>query len=212
LPLAGTFDFRELSKEKLIEFFDGVAKKNGLKINEGERVASVERERDHFVVTTTRASYKTRNVLLTIGRRGTPRTLDVPGEDQSKVVYRMTDPQQYRDQNVLVVGGGDSALEAACEIADQPNTTVTLSHRSESFGRAKAKNRERVEKAAGEGRLTVLFSSSVKRIGATDVEITHAGGTLVLDNDAVLICVGGILPTPFLKSMGVEVETKYGTA
>jgi thioredoxin reductase (NADPH) len=212
LPLAGTFKFNELSKEELIEFFQGIIDKTGLQVNVGERVEKVERDGDFFVVTSPRGVYKTRAVLLTIGRRGTPRRLDVPGEDQSKVVYRMIDPQQYRGNHVLVVGGGDSALEAACEIADQPGSTVTLSHRSENFSRAKLKNRQRVERAEAEGRLQVLFSSAVKKIGAKDVEIKCADGSVVIDNDATIVCVGGILPTPFLQGMGVEVETKYGTA
>lgn len=212
LPLAGTFDFGELSKEELIDFFEGIVAKTGLKINEGERVETVTRAGDHFEVTTNRGTHKTRAVLLTIGRRGTPRRLEVAGEDLSKVVYRMIDPQQYREQHVLVVGGGDSALEAACEIADQPGTTVTLSHRSDSFSRAKQKNRERVRRAEEDGRLKVMFSSSVKQIGAKDVEVKWEGDTHRFANDAVLVCVGGVLPTPFLKSMGVEVETKYGTA
>lgn len=212
LPLAGTFNFSELSKEELIAFFEGIVEKTGLKINAGERVETVTREGDYFEVHSTQATYKTRTVLLTIGRRGTPRKLDVPGENQPKVVYRMIDPEQYRGQHVLVVGGGDSALEAACEIADQPGTTVTLSHRSESFNRAKLKNRERVQQAQEAGRLTVMFSSSVKKIGVSDVEVKWNGEVHSFKNDAVIVCVGGILPTPFLESMGVQVETKYGTA
>lgn len=211
LPLAGTFNFSELSKEELIAFFESIVEKTGLEINVGERVETVTREGNHFEVKSTRTTYKTRTVLLTIGRRGTPRKLDVPGENQPKVVYRMIDPEQYRGQHVLVVGGGDSALEAACEIADQPGTTVALSHRSESFSRAKLKNRERVKQAQEAGRLNVMFSSSVKRIGVNEVEVKWDGEVRSFSNDAVIVCVGGILPTPFLESMGIQVETKYGT-
>ena len=212
LPLAGTFDFGELSKEELISFFEGVVQKAGLKINTCERVEEIIREGEFFVVKSSRGTYKTTSVLLTIGRRGTPRTLDVPGEDLSKVVYRMIAPEQYKGQNVLVVGGGDSALEAACEIADQPGTTVVLSHRSESFGRAKLKNRQRVERAVADERLAVLLSSSIRKIGVDDVEIEYAGKRYRTKNDAVIVCAGGILPTSMLKSIGIEVETKYGTA
>lgn len=212
LPLAGKFNFTELSKEQLIELFRDIARKSGLKVNTGERVEAVTRVDGGFEVKTGRASYRSRAVLLTIGRRGTPRRLDVPGEDQPKVVYRLVDPEQYRGQQVLVVGGGDAALEAACDIAQQPDTVVTLSHRSESFNRAKPKNRERIAAAEKSGRLRVLFSSSVKRIGADDVELEVAGAPLAIENDAVIGCVGGILPTAFLQGIGIEVETKYGTA
>jgi thioredoxin reductase (NADPH) len=212
LPLAGKFNFRELSKEELIAFFQDVAAKAGLKVNSGERVETITRTDGGFDVKSTRATYKTRAVLLTIGRRGTPRMLDVPGEDQSKVVYRMIDPEQYKGQHVLVVGGGDAALEAACAVAEQPDTVVTLSHRSDSFNRAKPKNRQRIEEAQKSGRLNVLLASSIKRIGVEDVEIEFRGKAIAIENDAVIGCVGGILPTPFLESMGVKVETKYGTA
>jgi thioredoxin reductase len=128
------------------------------------------------------------------------------------VVYRLIDPQQYRRQHVLVVGGGDSALEAAVSLAKQPGTTVTLSHRSDAFSRAKVKNREEVEAARSSGRLTVLLQSSVKKIGRDDVEIEQNGRGMQMRNDAVIVCAGGILPTAFLESVGIEVETKYGTA
>ena len=128
------------------------------------------------------------------------------------MVYRLIDPEQYQRQHVLVVGGGDSALEAAASIAEQPGTTVTLSHRSDSFSRAKAKNRERVKAAEKTGRLKVLLQSSVKRIDRHDIDIEQQGRQLRIRNDAVIVCAGGILPTAFLTGIGVEVETKYGTA
>lgn len=212
LPLVGKVKFKEVSKEKLLKFWQDVARKTGLKINYGEQVEKITQIDSEFEVRTTRGSYITSSVLLAIGRRGTPRKLDVEGEDQAKVVYRLIDPRQYRQQHVLVVGGGDSALEAAASIAEEPGTTVTLSHRSESFSRAKAKNRERVATAEKSGRLTVLFQSSVKRIGPHDAEIEQKGQRMKIKNDAVIVCAGGILPTAFLKSIGIEVETKYGTA
>jgi thioredoxin reductase (NADPH) len=211
LPLAGKFNFKELSKEQLVELFENVADDAGLEVNFAERVESIVPVEQDFEVRTTRGTYLTHSVLLTIGRRGTPRTLGVRGEDQSKVVYRLIDPEQYRGQRVLVVGGGDSALEAACSIADAADTVVTLSHRSESFSRAKQKNRNRVDELKKTGRLKVLLPSSVKRIGAEEVELDHAGQPVSIDNDAVVVCAGGILPTPFLQSIGVNVETKYGT-
>ncbi|MGB8401104.1 NAD(P)-binding domain-containing protein [Bradyrhizobium sp.] len=212
LPLIGKVKFKEVKKEKLLGFWEDVARKTGLKINYGEQVETITQTGSEFEVRTTRASYATSSVVLAIGRRGTPRKLEVDGEEQSKVVYRMIDPEQYQHQHVLVVGGGDSALEAAASIAEQPGTTVKLSHRSESFSRAKVKNRDRVKAAELSGQLEVLLQSSVKRIGRDDVVIEQKGRQLTLRNDAVIVCVGGILPTAFLESIGIQIETKYGTA
>jgi thioredoxin reductase (NADPH) len=133
LPLVGKFRFRETSKEKLLAFWEDVERKTGVKINYQERVDSIERDGKAFLITTTRGEYRAAQVLLAIGRRGTPRKLGVPGEDLPKVMYRLIDPEQYRGQKVLVVGGGDSALEAATAIAEQPGTRVTLSYRSAAF-------------------------------------------------------------------------------
>ncbi len=212
LPIAGKFNFTELSKEELIGFFEKIAGETCLKVNNGERVETITRIDNGFEVKTGRTVYRSHAVLLTIGRRGTPRKLGVPGEDQSKVVYRLIDPEQYRGQHVLVVGGGDAALEAACAVAEQPDTVVTLSHRSGSFNRAKLKNRDRVADAQKSGQLNVLLNSSVQRVGSTDVDIEQDGELHTLENNVVIGCVGGILPTPFLESVGIKVETKYGTA
>lgn len=212
LPIVGKVNFKEVSKEKLLAFWEKVADRTGLQIHYGERVESIEPLTSGFAVKTTSSSYRCRSVLLAIGRRGTPRKLDVPGEEQPKVVYRLVDPEQYRGQHVLVVGGGDSALEAAASIAEQPRTTVTLSYRGEAFGRAKQKNRSRVEAAVRDGGLTVMLKSKVKTIGREDVQIECDGRHMSLRNDAVIVCAGGILPTAFLKSIGIDIETKYGTA
>ncbi|RMH48723.1 MAG: 4Fe-4S dicluster domain-containing protein [Alphaproteobacteria bacterium] len=212
LPLYGTAKFRETTKEELLAFWEKVAADTGLEVSYGERVDAIERTDKGFLVRTPNGEYTAGAVLLAIGRRGTPRKLGVPGEDQSKVVYRLVDPEQYRGQHVLVVGGGDSALEAAVSISEVPDTTVTLSYRGEGFSRAKPKNRKKVEAAQAEGRLEVLLGSNVKRIGERDVEIKIGEREITIPNDAVIVCAGGILPTGFLKSIGIEVETKYGTA
>jgi thioredoxin reductase len=212
LPMIGKVKMAEISKEKLLEFWQGVLKKTGLKIGFHERMETIRKDGTGFVVKTSKQEYRTRAVLLTIGRRGTPRKLGVPGEEQPKVVYRLIDPAQYRRQHVLVVGGGDSALEAALAIADVPGTTVTISYRSESFGRVKAKNRQRLEAAQAKQRINVLLESNIKNIGVKDVKIDQKGKLHEFKNDAVIVCAGGILPTPFLKEIGIMVETKYGTA
>jgi thioredoxin reductase/Pyruvate/2-oxoacid:ferredoxin oxidoreductase delta subunit len=214
LPIVGRMNFTETSKEKLLEYWQGIERKTGLNINYKERVTGITRRPDgvSFEVKTTKNAYVTRAVLLTIGRRGTPRQLGVPGEKSSKVVYRLIDPEQYRGQHVLVVGGGDSALEAAHSIAEQPGTTVTISYRSPAFTRAKPKNRDKVAQLAAAGRMNVLMKSNVREIRRDSVVIEADGEPVILPNHGVIVCAGGILPTGFLKEVGIEVETKYGTA
>jgi thioredoxin reductase/NAD-dependent dihydropyrimidine dehydrogenase PreA subunit len=214
LPIVGKMRFTETSKEQLLQFWQGVEAKTQLKINYNERVADIAKSagRAGFEVTTTKSKVSCRAVLLTIGRRGTPRQLGVPGEDQEKVVYRLIDPSEYEGRHVLVVGGGDSALEAAHSIAAERGTTVTLSYRSDAFSRAKAANRDRVKQLEAANRLRVLMSSNVREIREDAVIIEYKNKPYVLPNQAVIICAGGILPTGFLKSIGVEVETKFGTA
>jgi thioredoxin reductase (NADPH) len=212
LPLYGRVKFGQISKERLLGFWQQVAKETGLRIDYDERVEAITSEPHGFEVRTTRRVLRTAAVLLAIGRRGTPKKLDVPGEEQSKVVYRLMDPEQYSGKHVLVVGGGDSALEAAVAIAGQAGASVTLSHRGETFTRAKPKNRKGVEEATAAGRLQVFTMSQVREIGPRSVQLEWKGKPIVVPNDAVIVCAGGILPTPFLQSMGIEIETKYGTA
>jgi thioredoxin reductase/NAD-dependent dihydropyrimidine dehydrogenase PreA subunit len=212
LPIVGRVNFRHTSKEQLLQFWRDAEQKSGVKINYRERVDRIEPEGTGFRVHTTKGSYSTRSVLLAIGRRGTPRKLGVPGEELPKVVYRLIDPEQYAGQNVLVVGGGDSALEAAASIAELGNTKVVLSYRGEAFGRAKQGNRARVSAATENGALRVMLNSNVKLIGAKEVAIEQTGQMHRVPNDSIIVNAGGILPSEFLRSIGIHVETKYGTA
>lgn len=212
LPLVGKARLGEISKESLLAFWQGIVDRVGMKIDFGQRVEQVVPAGDGFVVRTCGGEYRTRSVLLAIGRRGTPRKLGTPGEDLPKVVYRLVDPEQYRGKRVLVVGGGDSAIEAALAVAAEPGASVVLSYRGEAFGRVKQKNRERLAEAESGGRLEVVLGSNVVRIEAASVELDCGGALRRIDNDAVIVCAGGILPTPMLKEMGIQVETKFGAA
>jgi thioredoxin reductase/Pyruvate/2-oxoacid:ferredoxin oxidoreductase delta subunit len=212
LPIVGKMKFGEVSKEKLLEFWQGVVRQTGLKVNFSERMETLKPDGKGFVIKTAKAEYRTRAVLLAIGRRGTPRKLGVPGEECSKVVYRLIDAEQYRGQHVLVVGGGDAALEAALACSEQPGTKVALSYRSEAFGRVKPKNRELLEKAQAAGRINVLLSSNVTSITPHQVILEQQKRKVELSNQAVIVCAGGVLPTPFLKEIGIQVDTKFGTA
>ncbi len=211
LPIVGEFHFVETSKESLMSFWSEVVNKAALDIRIGARVGSIDVIDGGFEVQADEC-YRASNVLLAIGRRGTPRKLGVPGEEHSKVVYRLVDPEQYRGQKVMVVGGGDSALEAAVSLSEEPGTEVTLSYRGAAFNRVKGKNRERVAGAREAGHLRVELGSHVKQITADAVLLELADGETRLANDAVIVCAGGILPTTFLESVGIAVETRYGTA
>lgn len=211
LPIVGKMNFTEVSKENLLSFWEAAASKVGLKIRYGERVESITSDSKGISVITTQNTYACTTVVLAIGRRGTPRRLEVPGEETTKVVYRLTDPEQYRNMQVLVVGGGDSALEAAGSIAEQVGTVVTLSYRGAAFGRAKLANRQRVDAAQKSGKLKVLLGSVVEQITSNTAVLSHEGNAMTITNDAVVVCVGGILPTPFLETIGIKIEKKFGT-
>jgi thioredoxin reductase/NAD-dependent dihydropyrimidine dehydrogenase PreA subunit len=212
LPLAGKIKLGEISKESLLDLWQGIVERFGIPIRFGERMEKIELAETGFIVKTQRSEFRTRSLLLSIGRRGTPRKLGVPGEELPKVIYRLIDPEQYRGRKVLVVGGGDSAIEAAVSIAEQPGSEVTLSYRGEAFGRVKAKNRERLAEAEQSGGLSVRLNSEVARIEESQAIILQGGEESVVENDFVIVCAGGVLPTPMLKEIGIRVETKYGTA
>ena len=217
LPLVGKVMFGEIRKEPLMQFWNETIDKYSLKIQQEETLLSVEKTTDGMhKVTTSKSEYISKSVLLAIGRRGSPRKLGVPGEELSKVIYRLTDPDQFKGKLVLVVGGGDSAIEAACSIADLNSTDeetlkVSLSYRKDNFGRAKAKNRQRVDDLVASGQLRVLFSSQVKQFTDEYAVLTLNDKDFKMKNDAVIVCAGGILPTKLLKDIGIKVEMKYGT-
>lgn len=213
LPLVGKIRFTNTSKEELLTFWQDTERRLDLRFNYQERVVSIEtNDEGAHVVRTPKGAYAASAVLLAIGRRGTPRKLGVPGEDLPKVVYRLIDPEQYRGMYVLVVGGGDSALEAAASIAEAGAAAVALSYRGDAFTRAKSRNRERVAQAQRSGILTVMLGSQIRRIDAQTVMVDQKGTLSPLRNDAVIVNAGGVLPDDFLKSIGIAVDTKYGTA
>jgi thioredoxin reductase len=212
LPRYGRVKLRETTKEALLDFWRDVERKTGVEIRYQERVERVARANGLFEVATTRGLYRSRAVLLAIGRRGTPRKLEVPGEEHPKVVYKLIDPEQYRDRRVMVVGGGDSALEAATSISEQPGTEVTLSYRGDAFSRAKPKNRRRVDDAVKGGAMRLQLRSQVAEITPSHVWLGAGGVDMELENDALIVCAGGILPSHFLESIGIRMETKFGDA
>ncbi len=211
LPLVGKIKLGEISKESLLHFWQGIVDRFGVPIKFGECLEKITAVDRGFVVKTANSEYECRAILLAIGRRGTPRKLDVPGEESPRVVYRLIDPQQYQGKRVLVVGGGNSAIEAAVAVAAEPGSYVTLSYRGEAFGRVTEANRERLGVAERSGQLKIVLRSNVVQISQRHAHLERDEDTVDLENDTVIVCAGGILPTPMLKEIGIAVETKYGT-
>lgn len=210
LPLHGKVKLYDTSKTELIGLWTSVLAKNNISIRENTKVESIESEGEHFVVTTNRdEQFKAQKVLLAIGRRGSPRKLGVPGEQLEKVAYRLLEPENIQGKNVIVVGGGDSAIEAALSLA--PQNKVVLSYRSEAFSRLKPKNREKLNHAMNSGMLDVKLKSNLAKIETQQVVLTVEGeGEKVLENDMVYIFAGGELPTQFLQKAGVEITKRFG--
>ena len=193
-----------------MEIWTSVLSKAEPEIHFSERMEEITPTGDSFTVRTNKATYKATNLLLAIGRRGTPRKLGAKGEEQPKVVYRLIEAEQYQDKHVLVVGGGDSALEAALDICNEPGTHVTLSYRGKAFDRVKPKNRTRLAEAIAEQRIEQILESTVKDITPDKVVLKCGDDLLERTNDAIIVCAGGELPTPMLKKIGIQVNTHYG--
>jgi thioredoxin reductase (NADPH) len=211
VPGYGKLSFRELPKEELMAVWQDIMTRTGLTVQTEEMVTAIERRNGVFEVASTKGRYTAKQVVLAIGRRGIPRKLGVPGEQLPKVIYSLREPEAFQNDRILVVGGGDSAVEAALALADQEGTQVTISYRRDRFSRIKPANLERIEGALQSGRVNVLWSSQVLEIGEHAVHCQDADQRdRELVNDVVAIFAGGELPTAFLLSCGIQFDTKFG--
>ncbi|HKU22457.1 MAG TPA: NAD(P)-binding domain-containing protein [Terriglobales bacterium] len=204
-PMYGKFKSTELSKEKLLAFWDKVMQRADFKIHSGEKVEDVRRDGGGiFTVVTSKNQYRTRAVVLALGRTGTPRKLGVKGEELPKVMYRLIEADHYINKKILVVGGGDSAVEAAMGLAHQKGNEVTLCYRGEQFSRIKERNAQRLGECARGGKVKVVLSSNVKEIREGSVLLEVTGKLCELANDYVWVFAGGTPPYDFLKKIDVQ--------
>ena len=203
-PLYGNFKKLELSKEDLLAFWDKVARRADFKVNSSEKVEDIRKgEDDLFTIVTSKSRYRSRAVVLALGRRGTPRKLGVKGEELPKVMYSLIEADAHHDNSILVVGGGDSAIEAAMGLALQRGNRVTLSYRKGSFSRIKERNAQRIQECIREGRLEVVYNSIPVEIKEQTVVLERDGNLVEVPNDFVWIFAGGTPPNAFLEKIGI---------
>lgn len=204
-PMHGKWTKLEITKEQLLAFWDSAARKAGLKVNTQERVDHIQLEPDGaFTIETVKGRYRALTVVLAIGRRGTPRKLDVAGEQLPKVMYSLISAESYTGKHILVVGGGDSAVEAAMGLAYQKGNKVTLSYRKDVFSRLKERNNQRIRECIKSGKLTVIFNSQPVEIREQSVILEVQGGRREIPNDYVWVFAGGTPPNAFLEKIGVR--------
>ena len=213
LPLYGKVKLSETSKSELLSMWDDILSKNKIVIQEQEKVEEIQKLNDHFEVKTTRGVYKSKFVLLSIGRRGSPRKLGIPGEQKEKVYYRLLEPELIKNTKVLIVGGGDSAIESALLLTGE-NNEVTISYRGDKFSRIKPGNLDKINQAKSQGRIKIIFNSIVNEIKDTSVLLAfnEMEELKEIENDLVYIFAGGILPTEFLEKIGIKITKKFGEA
>lgn len=178
----------------------------------GVKIEEISGEQGDFTLTSDQKKFHAKRILLAIGRRGTPRKLGVPGEDSGKVFYRLLEPEKFARNNLLVVGGGDSAVEAAVSLSEQEGSTVHLSYRRDKIFRIKDGNRIRLEEAVQAGKIQMILRSEVVRIKDQVVFYKQDDEEISIPNDFVFVFAGGILPTEFLKNTGIEFTRKFGEA
>jgi len=208
VPLYGDLWIADASKETLLQVWETIVANTGLPVRTGERVQGVVREGEFLRVHTALGTQLARKVVLALGRRGTPRRLGVSGEELDKVFYDIVEMEAFAGRRVLVVGGGDSAIESVLGLANQPDTTVTLSYRGQAWDRVKERNREKLERAIAAGKVQPLLGSSVREIRPDVAVVDVAGETTILPNDYVVIRIGGDAPYAMLERVGVRIVEK----
>lgn len=213
LPIYGKLKLYETNKSQLLEIWQNVLSSNQIEIHENTKVNAIIKDGNDFLIDTSSGKdFRTENVVLAIGRRGTPRKLKVTGEELPKVAYRLLEPERISGKKILVVGGGDSAIESALLLAD--TNEVTLSYRSDKFKRLKPKNREKIHKAIESGLIKMYYNSNVVSIETDSIEfhVADENETKKIANDLVYIFAGGELPTSFLEKTGIQITKRFGYA
>lgn len=208
IPLYGDLWIADSSKEALLQAWEAIVENTGVEVRTQRRVTAISGRAGGFRLETPEESFRARRVILAMGRRGTPRRLGVPGEESGNVFYDLVEMEPFAGRRVVVVGGGDSAIESALGLCRQPDTQVILSYRKADFSRAKSRNVEKLEAAESSGQLRVWRESQVREVRDGEIEIADDEGAHVLPNDDLIVRIGGEAPYPFLERLGVEIVKK----
>jgi len=194
------------TKESLLEELENQLSGIDLPVEEGVMVERIDNRGDHFELITEKGNYKALRVVLAIGKSGNARMLNVPGENLPKVYNRLFDPADASGHDVLVVGGGDSALETAIATAEYASS-VKLSYRKSSFARPKEGNIEKLNQLVQQGKLILLMESNVKEVKDNSVLIVDKkGNDSELDNTMIFMMIGRELPIDFFKRSRIKME------
>jgi polyferredoxin len=211
-PARGKLWLDGATKEELVKRWKQIVEENGLDVRCEEPLISLERRPDGiFRAQTPKGEYLARKIILATGQRGNPRKLGVPGEDLDHVYHRLYSPTKYRQDDILVVGGGNSAVEAALTLAK--GNRVVLSYRKGQFSRLFKDNWRQIDEASAQGKIEVVFHSNVTRFarGAATLEIEYDGSkekrSVAINHAFVLI--GAELPVPFLQRLGIRLENDW---
>jgi thioredoxin reductase len=210
LPVVGELWLKESTKEELLAQWSRIVRARKLDVREGHRVVDVARSEDGFVVVSehgdTRAELRAARVVLAIGRRGTPRQLDLnvePGAED-RIAYALADARSFAGKRVVVVGLGDTAMEAAIALARQPDTDVTISYRGAGFARGKKRNISEVEHLAFQNKIRIAFETTPTAVTKEGVTLCGPKGSQRIDADAVLILIGGSPAWELLSRIGIR--------
>ena len=208
MPLYGSLYVGDGTKESLVSVWETILTNTGVQVQTQERVESIAREGSWLEVTSNKGTYRTKNIVLALGKRGSPRRLGIPGEELSKVTYRLIEADSYEDKDVLVVGGGDSAVEASLALSKASRNRVTLSYRGDRFRRARERNCRMLEEAEKQGKVRVIRNSNLTRILPHCVQLSARDRAYEIPNHYVFILIGGESPEAFLRKTGIEIVEK----
>jgi len=204
LPGHGTMAKGEYSKEELLAIWDDIFDQKKPNFQSGHQLTGLEQDGRGYRLQTSQGTFETDYVILALGRRGTPRKLNIPGEDKAKVAYQLIDAESYQNQNILVVGGGDSAIEAAVGLGQQKGNKVTLSYRKAAFTRIKTRNEEQLKRAVKAGWVNLETESNLVEIKDQEVSLQKGSTVETLPNDYIFIFAGGVPPFGLMESLGVQ--------